>query len=137
MPPPEALYEILWPSKREREIAAFPVNEISAQSFLTEAFGNPLGSWTSAPSGHGCPPRNACFPRVSKTLTEVLSRDVRPNDPRISTGYPAPKTSSLRCFFVPAKKTWEGQEDQGKNRSATAGPVFWGTEAGTRTVPLY
>ena len=27
----------------------------------TEVFEYPLGSWTSAPSGHGCPRPNACF----------------------------------------------------------------------------
>ena len=42
--------------------------KIQPKVFLTEVFGNPLGSWTSAPSGHGCPRQNACFPRVSRAL---------------------------------------------------------------------
>ena len=35
--------------------------KIQPKVFLTEVCGNPLGSWTSAPSGHGCPRPNACF----------------------------------------------------------------------------
>ena len=64
-------------------------NEYSAEVFLTEAFGNPLGSWTSAPSGHGYPRPNACFSRILSALTEVLGRDLRANDPWMSAGYPA------------------------------------------------
>ena len=63
--------------------------------FLTEVFGNPLGSWTSAPSGHGCPRRNACFSRIWTALTEVLGRDIRANDPRDVRGMSVSKTSSL------------------------------------------
>ena len=66
-------------------------NENSAQSFSGLSSWKALGSWTSAPSGHGCPLRNACFSRISTALTEVLGRDIRANDPRMSV----PKTSSL------------------------------------------
>ena len=38
--------------------------KIQPNIFLTEIFGSPLGSRTSAPSGHGCPLRHACFSRV-------------------------------------------------------------------------
>ena len=31
------------------------------------------------------------FPGISRTLTEVLGRGIRANDPRISAGYPARK----------------------------------------------
>ena len=60
--------------------------------FLTEAFGNPLGSWTSAPSGHGCPRRNACFfSRILTALTEVLGRDICASGPQMSAGCPSQK----------------------------------------------
>ena len=37
-------------------------NENAAQSFSDRSFWkSSLGSWTSAPSGHGCPHPNACF----------------------------------------------------------------------------
>ena len=48
-----------------------------------------LGSWTSAASGHGCPRRNACFSSSLRTLTKVLGRDIRANDPQMSAGYPS------------------------------------------------
>ena len=42
-------------------------NENSARSFSDRSFFfTPLGSWTSAPSGHGRPHRNACFSRISR-----------------------------------------------------------------------
>ena len=50
-----------------------------------------MGSWTSAPSGHGCPRPNACFSRTLRALTEVLGRDIRANDPWMSAGYPSQK----------------------------------------------
>ena len=64
-------------------------NENSAQSFSDRSFWSPLGSWTSAPSGHGCPRPNACFSRVLSALTEVLGRDIRANDPWMSAGRPS------------------------------------------------
>ena len=67
-------------------------NENSARSFFwTEVFGSPLGSWTSAPSGHGCPGPSACFSSIWGALTEVLGRDISANDPRMSAGYPSQK----------------------------------------------
>ena len=52
--------------------------KIQPEVRLAEVFGNPLGSWMSVPSGHGCPRQNACsFSRILRALTEVLSRDVR------------------------------------------------------------
>ena len=66
--------------------------KIQPKVFLTEVFGNPLlMSWTSAPSGHGCPRQNACFSRILTTLTEVLGRDIRANDPPMSAGCPSQK----------------------------------------------
>ena len=47
-------------------------NENSAQSFSDRSFWKSLGLWTSTPSGHGCPRRNACFARILTGLTEVL-----------------------------------------------------------------
>ena len=32
------------------------------------------GSWTSAPSGYGCPRPNPCFPTILSALTEVLGQ---------------------------------------------------------------
>ena len=44
------------------------------------------------PSGHGYPRPNACFfSRSLSALTEVLGRDIRANDPRMSAGDPARK----------------------------------------------
>ena len=65
--------------------------KIQPKVFLTEVFGNPLGLWTSAPSGHGCPRQNACCSRIQTALTEVLGRDIRANDPRMSAGCPSQK----------------------------------------------
>ena len=68
-------------------------NENSAQSFSDRSFWKSLrvvdvrtfGSWISAPK---------ClffFSRILSALTEVLGRDIRANDPRMSAGYPARK----------------------------------------------
>ena len=65
--------------------------KIQTKVFLTKVFGSPLGSWTSAPSGYGCPHRSAYFSSVSRALTEVLARDIRANGPRMSAGYPSRK----------------------------------------------
>ena len=67
--------------------------------FLTEVFGN-LGSWTSAPLGHGCPRPTACFSSILRALTEVLGRDIRANDPRMSAGHPSPKLLLWADFSV-------------------------------------
>ena len=63
--------------------------KIQPKVFLTEVLGNPLGSWTSAHSGDGCPRRNACFSRILTALTEVLGWDIRANDPQMSAGCPS------------------------------------------------
>ena len=72
------------PSDRERKF--------SPKVFLTEVLGNPLGSWTSAPSGHGCRRWNACFfpafwppwPKfgagISARMTPGCPREVRPKN---------------------------------------------------------
>ena len=65
--------------------------KIQPKVFLTEVFGNPLGLWTSAPSGHGCPRQNACCSRILTALTEVWGRDIGANDPRMSAGCPSQK----------------------------------------------
>ena len=79
--------QVLMPTFREQKF--------SPKFFLTEVFGNPLGSWTSAPSGHGYPRSNACFSRISSALTEVWGRDIRANDPRMSAGCPSQKQDFL------------------------------------------
>ena len=76
--------------------------------FLTEVFGNPLGSWTSAPSGHGCPRQNACFSRILTALTEVLGRDIRANDPRMSAGCPSQKLPLWADFSFLKNKERKG-----------------------------
>ena len=76
-------------------------NENSAQSFSDRSFWKSLRLVDVRAFGYGCPHRNAGSPRVSRALTEVLVRDIRANAPRMSAGYPARKTSSLGCFFVP------------------------------------
>ena len=74
--------------------------KIQPKDFLTEVFGNPLGSWTSAPSGHGCPRQNACFSRIWTALTEVLGRDIRANDPWMSARCPSQKLTLWAVFSV-------------------------------------
>ena len=67
-------------------------NENSAQSFSDRSFWKSLtvvdvrafGSWISAP-------KCLFFSRILSALTEVLGRDIRANDPRMSAGYPARK----------------------------------------------
>ena len=62
-------------------------NGNSARSFSDRSFFfTPLGSWTSAPSGHGCPHRNACFSRISRAWPKFLppgrplGYDIRPRN---------------------------------------------------------
>ena len=38
------------------------------------------------------------FARISSALTEVLGRDVRANDPRMSAGYPSQKLTLWAAF---------------------------------------
>ena len=67
-------------------------NENAAQSFSDQLF-------LEIPYGRGRPRlgvmdvrgENACFSRIWRALTEVLGRDVRANDPRMSAGYPSKK----------------------------------------------
>ena len=66
-------------------------NENSAQSFSDRSFWKSLrvvdvrtfGSWISAPE--------CLFSRILSALTEVLGREIRANDPRMSAEYPARK----------------------------------------------
>ena len=67
-------------------------NENSAQSFSDRSFSESLrvvdvgafGSWISAP-------KCLFFSKILSTLTEVLGRDSRANDPRMSAGCPSQK----------------------------------------------
>ena len=52
------------------------------------------------PSGHACLRRHACFSGTLRALTEVLGRDIRANDPRMSAGYPSQKLSLWAVFIV-------------------------------------
>ena len=72
----------------------------------TIVFGSPLGSWASAPAGHGCPRPDACFSRILSALPEVLGRDIRANDPRMSAGYPSQKLI-LWADFSSEGREWE------------------------------
>ena len=76
-------------------------SENSAQNFSDRSFGSPLGSWTSAPSGHG-PRPHACF--FSRILSARPDRSFGPGYPREwppdVRGISVPKTSSLGWFFV-------------------------------------
>ena len=75
--------------------------KIQPKVFLTEVFGNPLGSWTSAPSGHGSPRSNAVFfqdfGRRDRNFGLGHPREWPPDVRRMSV----PKTSSLGWFFGP------------------------------------
>ena len=76
--------------REQHSMDRYQGTKIQPKVFLTEVFGNPLGSWTSVPSGHGYPRRNACsFSRILTALTEVLGRDIRANDPWMSAGCPS------------------------------------------------
>ena len=82
-------------------------NENSAQSLSDRSFWKSLrvvdvrafGSWMSAL-------KCLFFPRILTALTEVLGRDIRANDPRMSAGCPPPKLplwadfSFLILFFL-------------------------------------
>ena len=62
----------------------------------------------AAHSGHGCPRRNACLSGILAALTEVLGRDIRANDPRMSAGRPPQKLPlwadfSFLMFATPFK----------------------------------
>ena len=91
----------------------FREQRIQPKVFLAQVFGNPLGAWTSAPSGHGCPRQNACFSRILTALTEVLGRDIRANDPRMSAGCPSRKLPLWAVFSF-------------LNFWAFSGPCVWG-----------
>ena len=74
-------------------------NEKSAQSFSDRSFWKSLrvvdvrafGSWMSAPK--------CLFFQDFEALTEVLGRDIRANDPRMSAGYPSPKNFLCGLIF--------------------------------------
>ena len=55
------------PFCRERKYSAR-----CSKFFWPNLFLPPLGSWTSAPLGHGCPHRNACFFQDFEGLTKRL-----------------------------------------------------------------
>ena len=63
-------------------------------------FWSPLGTWTSAPSGHGCPHRHACFSGISRAWPKLLPPDVRREVCVDVCRISGPKTYSLGCFFV-------------------------------------
>ena len=46
------------------------------------------------------PRPNACFSRISSALTELMGRDIRANDPRMSAGYPSQKLPLWADFSV-------------------------------------
>ena len=77
---------------KSRRTSRFIGNENSAQSFSDRSFWKPLRvvdvrafrSWMSAPT---C----LFFSRILTALTEVLGRDLRANDPRMSAGNPSQK----------------------------------------------
>ena len=76
-------------------------NENSAQSFSDRSLWKSLRVVdVRAPSGHGCPCLHACFSRILSTLTEVLGRGIRANEPRMSAGYPSQKLPLWADFFV-------------------------------------
>ena len=88
----------------------FPVHgKIQPEFFLTEVFKTPMASWTSAPLGHGCPRRNACFfsgfrgPDRSFCPPNVCSGRAA----WTSVGYPAPKLTLWAAIsflmFVPRR----------------------------------
>ena len=107
-------------ARQYRNIARYGTTKV------TEVFGSPLGSWTSAPSGHGCPRPKACFSTILSALTEVLGRDIRANDFRMPPGYPSQKLplwadfSFLNLELMPPKS--EFAENVLCNRSCNC---FW------------
>ena len=75
--------------------------KFSPKCFWQKFLFPPLGSWTSVPSGHGYPHRNACVSRIWRAWQKFLPPDVR-RDIRVDVrGISGPKTHSLGCFFVP------------------------------------
>ena len=97
---------ILLSSDRERKIRP--------KFFCTILLCNPLGLWTSARLGHGCPHPNAYFSKVLRACPKFSARDVS----RIS----APQTFSLRCFsflicHVEFCKNPKGNSNRGLHRT--------------------
>ena len=76
-------------------------NENSARSFS-----DPLGSWTFAPSGHGCP-RNACFfPGFRGPDRSFWPRTSTGISAWTSAGCPAPKltvATEIKVKLIPKK----------------------------------
>ena len=72
--------------------------KIQPEVFLTEVFLNPPGSWTSPPSGHGCPHRNACFPGFRGLDRSFCPRISAGISAWTSAGYPAPELTLWAAF---------------------------------------
>ena len=60
-----------------------------------------LGSWTSAPSGQGCPRKSLYFPALRAMGRKFLGRDVRPDIRPDVCGISRPKTLCLGRFSLP------------------------------------
>ena len=76
--------------------------KFSPRLFCPKFFGTPLGSWTSAPSGHGRPHRIACFfPGFRGPDRSFCPRTSAGISAWTSTGYLAPKlTLWAACSFL-------------------------------------
>ena len=78
-------------------------NETSSRSSSARIFWHPLGSWTSARSGHGCPHPHPYFSKVSRGCPKFLIRDVRANDPkRLRDTWPKKHSLWAAFFFFPS-----------------------------------
>ena len=64
------------------------------------------------------------FSRILSTLTEVLGRDIRANDPRMSAGYPSPKLTLWADFSflsVVGNRRFKGEEGKTWERGGEGG----------------
>ena len=73
-------------------------NENPAQSFSDRSIQKPLGPWTSAPLGHGCPPRNAFFPGFRGPDRNFCPPTSAGISAWTSAGYPAPELTLWAVF---------------------------------------
>ena len=112
-------------------------NENSAQSFSDRSFWKSLrvvdvrafGSWISAP-------KCLFFSRILSALTEVLGRDIRANDPRMSAGYPSQKLPLWADFsflnpdllFLAFFGKQQGKPPKGKDFFGLPNPKILGKE---------
>ena len=89
------------PSRMMQFCLPFRERKISLKFSCIKFFWDPLGSWTSAPSGQGRPHKKLCFPALRAMGWMFLDQDVRSDIRPDVRGISRPKALCLGCFSVP------------------------------------